>query len=386
MLGGAAKGADLVRAAVPEFARALGTAVRGPIQVVVPEGPVPILVLHATALLAVLEARDRPPVGSVRVVASEQVLAGLLDRERTFWLGSARTAGLAGPGGLDSVTAAQAVAVACLITVVDESGAAQALRRVPGLTDAPSGQLRKIARWLRQLYPTERADTAVGGTRWWGYLQPDLLAERHVVYQLADAADFANACLQGLTPEQARGALTVLARACAHRAQAPALIAAALREELTTLGVPAIAVAIQTGGRLGGILADVFAHANASLATLIQFEEAIPYPSVALAEAAAVLAERINLTLPEDAELAEIARWRHRLGLLFAQAGRPDQALAVTQEAITAYRELAATSPDRYRPYLAESLDNLTARFSTLGRGAEAEAACAEAQAIHRVS
>jgi Tetratricopeptide repeat len=43
------------------------------------------------------------------------------------------------------------------------------------------------------------------------------------------------------------------------------------------------------------------------------------------------------------------------------------------------YRELAAASPDRYRPDLAHSLDNLGIRFSQLGRPAEAAAAHDEA-------
>jgi Tetratricopeptide repeat len=51
----------------------------------------------------------------------------------------------------------------------------------------------------------------------------------------------------------------------------------------------------------------------------------------------------------------------------------------VTEEAVAIYRELAATSPDSYRPDLAPSLDNLGARFSELGRPAEAAAAHEEA-------
>ena len=82
--------------------------------------------LHAAALLAVLKARDSPKAGPMQVVADEeQVLAGLLAREKAFWLGSARTAELSGPGGVDSVTAAQAVAVTCMITVADENEAAR---------------------------------------------------------------------------------------------------------------------------------------------------------------------------------------------------------------------------------------------------------------------
>ena len=43
------------------------------------------------------------------------------------------------------------------------------------------------------------------------------------------------------------------------------------------------------------------------------------------------------------------------------------------------YRELAAASPDRYRPDLATSLTNLGVTFSKLGRDAEAAAASDEA-------
>jgi hypothetical protein len=51
--------------------------------------------------------------------------------------------------------------------------------------------------------------------------------------------------------------------------------------------------------------------------------------------------------------------------------GRPADALPVTKEAVAMYRELAAASPDRYRPDLAQSLTNLGAMFSELGRQAE---------------
>jgi hypothetical protein len=43
------------------------------------------------------------------------------------------------------------------------------------------------------------------------------------------------------------------------------------------------------------------------------------------------------------------------------------------------YRELAAASPDRYRPDLAQSLDNLGLLLSKLGRQTEAAATHDEA-------
>jgi len=38
----------------------------------------------------------------------------------------------------------------------------------------------------------------------------------------------------------------------------------------------------------------------------------------------------------------------------------------VTEEAVATYQELAAASPDRYRPDLAQALNNLAARLSEL--------------------
>ena len=44
----------------------------------------------------------------------------------------------------------------------------------------------------------------------------------------------------------------------------------------------------------------------------------------------------------------------------------------MTEEAVAIRRELAAVTPDRYRPDLAQSLSNLGARLSQLGRPTEA--------------
>jgi tetratricopeptide (TPR) repeat protein len=378
VLGEMASGADLVRAALPEFARAVGTAVPAQVEVQIPAGPVPILVLHAAALLAVLDSQGREPNEPVRLVANEEVLIDLLRRERTFWLGSARMA-----DDVDSVVAAQAVAVACLIGVGTETEAVGVLRRIPDLGDASLGQLHRIARWLRQLYPADPSDPS-SPSRWWGHLQPDLLAELHVIAQLADAPDFAGSCLRDLTAEQARGAMTMLARACAHRDEAGGLIAAALRADLIGLGVPAVAVAVQTGGSLGKVLAEVVSDAEAVWETLTGIENAIPYPTVVLAEAHAILIRRIIQSLPEDINQAELAQWNDRYGVVLHQVGRLHEALLVSQEAVKAYRGLAVANPDRYRPDLARSLDHLGVRFSELGRPAEALPVTGEAVEIRR--
>ena len=61
-----------------------------------------------------------------------------------------------------------------------------------------------------------------------------------------------------------------------------------------------------------------------------------------------------------------------------------DDALSATEEAVSIRRQLAAAYPDRYRPDLADSLNNLGVRLSELGRPADALLAEQEAVRIRR--
>jgi hypothetical protein len=46
----------------------------------------------------------------------------------------------------------------------------------------------------------------------------------------------------------------------------------------------------------------------------------------------------------------DLARSLSNLGIRLSDLGRPAEALTAEQEAVAMYRELAAASPDRYRP------------------------------------
>jgi tetratricopeptide (TPR) repeat protein len=410
--------ADLAQAAVPYFARALSVQVPGRVEVDRAARRAPVLVLHAAALAAVLRF-SAYPVASLRVVVDDAVLDELLEHESRYWRRAARAAGLPGAEPLVKPV----VAAAALVGARSVAEAAAVVERVPELAGSPQERLMDWARWLYVLYP------AGGGGRL-GPVQPGLLAEAHVVGQLAADPVLARSCLRELSAEQAEQALTVLARACAHQDRARHVIAAALRDDLPHLSLAAARVAQQTAGELGGLLADALSDAPAAQQVLADIALDLPYPSVALAQAQLIATLRARESLPPDAEPGTRAEWDDMAGLALAQLGdrgdalasrqegagsrgaptatslgrylpdiarsltdlgtrfseldRPDDALRAEQEAVTIRRELAAANPDRYRPDLASCLTDLGVRFSELGRPDDALRAEQEAVTIYR--
>ena len=329
--------------------------------------------LQMSALLALLQAGPNPVAGPAAGSPAEPLEQQVLDHEQRYWEQAAANHSLI----LHPATLSYAVTTANLLGASSETDALTTLSRVPGLRGADEDRRLAVARWLRDLYPP--ADG-----RYWGTLQPDLLAEHQVVSQLATAPDLADACLHDLDHAQAMEALTVLARACAHHPRARGLITAAVRADLTGLGVPVTLAAVQTGSVLGQILADVGTDAEAPLDVLIRIQEAIPPETVVLARASAVLTRRIVAALPDDTDPAQRADWADRLSERLTKAGKPDQALPAAQQAVASYRELARTDADQYRPDLARSLDHLGIIFRELARPADALPATEEAVAIHR--
>ncbi len=247
--------------------------------------------------------------------------------------------------------------------------------RIPDLAGASAGDLRRWARWLYALYPYEQAGRL-------GSVQPDLLAEHHAITQLTADRVLAEAILRDLTSDQADQALTVLARAWALHDTAGPVIEAALRADLARLAIPPANVPVQTSSQVGALLTAALSDAPPTLEDLITIEETLPYPSVAIASADLAAAQRIRRELPPGTDKQIIASWADTCGVLLSQAGRPDDALPPTQEAVTAYRELAAAEPDRYRPDLARSLNNLGDVPAALGRDNDAAALHAEARGL----
>jgi tetratricopeptide (TPR) repeat protein len=365
--------AGLAAAAVPFFARALGVTVPSLAEFEFPAARVPILVVHAAALVAVLRHVAAGPGAAARVAVTDGVLDELLEHEARYWRRSAVAWGLPDSGPLIKPT----VAAAALLGADSIAEAAQTLARVPDLSGSPLTQRRQWARWLFGLYPPD-ADGRLGS------LQPDLLAERHVTRQLAADPELARACLRDLSPPRAEHALTVLARAWSHQEQASAVIAAGLRADLAGLALPAAAVTVQTLAGLGGLLTAELREAPVPLEDLARIAAGLPDQSLALGEATLAAVSRMRQSLPPDADPLTSAGWREREAGLLYELGRPADALAAALQTLDIRRELAAADPGRHLPGLAGLLSGLGTLFSDLDRNDDAVRAGEEAVALYR--
>ena len=291
-----------------------------------------VLDLLATALVAVLRSAGTGEAVTVRLT---DVLDELLGHEARFWQGSAERWGLtSGLNGLMARELRRIVAVGALLGAASQEEAVELLGR------ADVSRSRRVAEWLRDLYPP--GDGSDGG--WLGSLAPDRLAERLVISELANDPGLAERSLTGLNGRQALRAVTLLGRAAADEEDAAALL-----EQLLPL------------------IEQVIAELPQDLALLTAVSDVIPYPSTALARADLALTRRILPLLPSDQPTLR-ARWLSWLGSTLTQAGEVSQALSAGEEVVAIRRELAAADPDQYRPDLASSLTSLGTQFSELGR------------------
>jgi Tetratricopeptide repeat/Anaphase-promoting complex subunit 5 len=332
-----------VRRAVPFFAQRLDVPAPADVQVT-NAGGTRVLDLHAAALVAVLVAQDQPAGTAVRLDLRD-VLRELLGHERHYWQGRADALGLlSGAAGLTMKALARVVAVSCLLGAATR---AEAVRLAERAGVAPSEML---AEWLRALYPPDEEMES-----WLGSMRPDRLAELHVTTELAASPELAQACLTGLDERQARQALILLARASAEHQAAEAMLERAL------FTFPQVVAGIQ-----------------APREVMIAVANAIPYPSVALADAGASITGRIVATYP--AGTPGRALWLNTYATMLSATGQREEALAAIEEAVTTYRALT----DAFLPDLAMSLNNQSGHLADLGQREEALAAIEEAVTTYR--
>src|SRR5204862_5984465 len=125
-----ASDAELVAAAMPYFSRALDVDVPEEAEFELPARRVPVLVLHAAALVAVLRFASNPAL-PLRVAVAAGVLDELLEHEARYWRRTATAARLTEDGAVLKPV----VAAAALLGADNLTEAAELVARVPELAD-----------------------------------------------------------------------------------------------------------------------------------------------------------------------------------------------------------------------------------------------------------
>jgi hypothetical protein len=365
--------AALVREAIPHFARELKIKLPAGMGAVDVQGDVPLLVLHAMALVRVLGLRENGGNDSGASQPSDQhrVLTDLLGHERRYWQ-------QASGAGVDLTVRSRVVAVACLFPARDEDDAAELLRRVPDLRDQPEDGRRTLARWLNQLYPTNSG--------YWGSLQPELLAERLALEEVRECPALC-AETSTLRPEQLRQMLALLSRATGRQPRDQQVLSELLHGDRSTkLWLAAVSVATTSGGGLRPVLHELVFSMPPCSELLEKIDRAIPYPTTQLVATAVVVARRLLLALPPDSDITRTADRLEHLGRLEAQAGQTETARHHIGKAVSSYEALALRDPGRYQPELARCLHLYALRHAELGELATARSLADRAVTLFRDS
>jgi tetratricopeptide (TPR) repeat protein len=352
---------DLVRAAVPVFARALGT--NPPTRVIYAPRPyrARILDLHAAALLAVLQAERDASTAPIRIDAGD-VMTQLMDNEWRYWIASAEAAEmLSGPDAPTGKVLSRIVAAGSLLGAGSEAEAKDdLLRRVPG-----SPATVKVATWLHDLYPPDSEAANASPTadgEWLGSPKPNRLAEQLVINELRDSPALAAACLTNLNDRQVRRALGILGRAVQE----------------TPAALPFLA---QIEPELGRVARDPAASPD----RLMEIADAIPYPSPPLAQVDEIITRRVLGAIPSDGAAIQRANWLFRYGSRVAQVNRIAESVTITEQAIALVRGLAEGDSNGYQPVLGRALSNLCGQLLAMGdRLQDALDAAGEAASIFR--
>jgi hypothetical protein len=146
------------------------------------------------------------------------------------------------------------------------------------------------------------------------------------------------------------------------------LLARALAADLENLAVPALAVAVETNASVDRVIADAIAAQAIPASALERIAAAIPRGSLALAETAIAVLQRLAYESTDAS--GERVRRLNELSTRLADLGRQEEALAVIEEAAAVWRELARglpSRPDAPGPSLAASQNDKPLR--TRGQG-----------------
>ena len=245
-----------------------------------------------------------------------------MGHERRRWRAVAASWDWGGGRAPSAEVQGRAVAALALLGADTAAEAAEILRRVPELRDAPAERLAAVVSWVAALYP--------GGPGVAPRIRPDLIGEWFVVSELAADPDLARSLRAGMSDEQAARALAFLARAADRLEAASGLFKEFGSGDLRRLILAAV-LAARTGEAARGLLDPVIAAQIAAAGdwTLDQ------------------------LTGLQDTVPGDLLLRTH---------------VTIAQLIVTVLRALAADNPAAHQADLATALDNLGVWLDRVGR------------------
>ncbi|MFE7111104.1 trypsin-like peptidase domain-containing protein [Streptomyces sp. NPDC057575] len=335
---------DAHASAAAAFAARLGTAASVSAARMPQMGTQPILVLHMSALLQVLDNDSAVRHGVGDEDTRRVIVRSVLDRESSYWGRSSAAAGLS----IDDELIRRVVTSVALFGAQKELHTAQLLRTIPDLADAPAERLHAMARWALSFFPT--ADTT-GVDHDTEILQPDLLLEQLVSDTLIDCPTMLES-LATVPPESAERAWLILDRACTGDARLIVFIEQVLRSAPVGVLRSLVSVAERSEGPLQEAFLKVMAGMSegdaADRAAMLELAESIPVHSVVLQDAGITLWRKaIDSARKSDGPC--VADLLNRLAVRLSKIGRRSEAADTSVEALSALREnaMAGDPPTR---------------------------------------
>lgn len=321
------------------------------------------LTVQTTALADLLDAMWPGAAAAAKKTPEDRVLA----HEQRYWSFTAAWHGLA----LDEPVLQDVLAVASLFGPTGPDQADRLLSGIPALAGQPRELRDAVRDWLADLYPAT-------GTRPWGTLQPERLAERFAGRRLAESPVLPEPLIGVVTESQRRRMLTVYARAAGLAASLTDLCVR--NADRLTQATVETAISVASPEPLLTALQRISAEPDVPVERLTMIADRLPR----LSPLAMDIAQRIADHHRQAGRMPLLASALNNLSIRLGDLGRNGPALAAIEEAVLIHRRLGAEAPETFDAELARSLGNLAVRLGELEQPGPALAAVEEATAIHR--
>lgn len=348
-----------------------------------------VLAIQMTALADLLDATTGPdgPEGKRREASASGRGAEngrspeerVLRHERRYWRNTATAAGVSPALSMSTLT--DAVAATVLLLPPTPSQANDWFARIPGLSDQPLDRRDRVRAWLAGLYPA-------AGPYAFGQLEPDRLAEHLIGTLIADQTrpSIAETLVTHVDGEDATRWVSICARAAAHPGfgdRVGELLTRMLGKHPTTVAVAAldVAPAVEAPKPLVHALECLVRDPATPTASLTSVADALPTSSLLWADTAVELLDALVARSQPEAPDEGVMQGRRQFDPLGADRIQfANEVTGITNNVAESYGLRIEWS----RSDLASNFAHLASRLADAGRHEEALAASTEAVQMFR--